>query len=190
MNEEREDAHPLHVGAHADLKRVIGHIEAQTGLRTRWDGSLQVRDLVFRFSGQKHRSCGISIREDVLSVPAYRWSTMIHEGLHSVSGGFSGVGPPPDPWEEAIVEQSQRILRPAILIAIGIEIADDDLAARDEAHPYNPGIRRLEIVREVLRRDLRDFYLALLASSAYERTRIRIDAQRHLQSDGGVESWA
>ena len=190
MDTDDADAvqHPFHAEALADLERVIRLIEAQTGLLSRWNGSLRVRDLTFRFSGQKHRSCGISIREDVLAMPPFRWPTMIHEGLHSVSVGMAVAGLTPDPWEEAIVEQTQRILRPAILGALGVEIAGDDLGARDDGHPYNADIRRLEILRQVLRREPRDFYLSLLASSPSQRTRIRIDAQRRLQSDGEPKS--
>jgi hypothetical protein len=112
---------------------------------------------------------------------------MIHEALHSVSGAFSGTGPQ-DPWEEAIVEQMQRLLRPAILVGFEVQIATDALETRDIMHPYNPAIERLETLRRVLRRESSDFYLSLLAASAMERTRVRIDAQRRLLRDGEAET--
>lgn len=188
MSEPDSPQHSLHAEALADLSRVIQAIQSHTSLTSRWNGSLQVRGLDFGFSGQKHRSCAISIREDVLRLPANRWSTMIHEGLHSVSNGFVGAGFVADVWEEAVVEQAQRLLRPMILSDLGIAVPGDDLPARDELHPYNADIRRLEIVRRALGRDSRDFYLMLLAPSPPERVRFRIEAQRRLQSDGEIES--
>jgi len=186
MSEPDNPWHPLHAEALADLSRVVEAVQSHTGLSSRWNGTLQVRGLDFSFSGQKHRSCAISIHEDVLSIPAQRWSTMIHESLHCVSGAFSSTGPS-DPWEEAIVEQAQRLLRRTILADFGIHIDADDLEARDIMHPYNPAIERLEMLRRVLSRDPVDFYLSLLAASAMERTRVRIDAQRRLVRDGEAE---
>jgi hypothetical protein len=178
MLERPGDGHPLWARAQADLRNVVRHIEQITGVRSRWNGSLQVRGLEFGNSGQKHRSCEISVREDVLQYPEFRWSTMIHEGLHSVSGGFAETGVTPDIWEEAIVEQTQRIIRPMILSALGIEIPEDALAARDLSHPYNRDIRQLELVRLALHQNAFDFYLGLLTASITERTKIRIEAQR------------
>ena len=187
MSEHDDDRHPLHAEALADLRSVIGAVETHTGLTSRWNGSLRVRGLTFSFSGQKHRWCGISVHENVLLKPAQRWSTMLHEALHSVSAAFLSSGPL-DPWEEAIIEQTQRILRPTILAELGIRISDAELDARDVAHPYNADIDRLEVLRRVLRRETTEFYLSLLAASATERTRLRIDAQRRLLRDGQVQS--
>ena len=183
MQEPDDVAHPLYTEALADLRYVIAAVETSTGRKSRWSGSLRVRGLDFGFAGQKHRSCGISIHEDVLAVPAQRWSTMIHEGLHSVSGAFTAAGPP-DAWEEAIVEQMQRIIRPDVLAGLGIEIASDEIEARDLTHPYNGDIGRLEALRRVLGGDPRAFYLGLLVASPTERTRARIEAQRRLLRDG------
>ena len=185
MDDADTTSHPLHAEALADLRRIIDAVETHTGLTSRWNGSLQVRGLTFSFSGQKHRSCAISIHENVLLRPAQRWSTLLHEALHSVSAAFLSSGPL-DPWEEGIIEQTQRILRPTILAEFGIRIADDEIDARDSAHPYNADIDRLEVLRRVLHREMIEFYLSLLAASAAERTRLRIDAQRRLLRDGEV----
>ena len=78
--------HPLRRAAEADLRSVISAIERLTGLTSRWIGAVWVRDDAFPNSGQKHGWCGISVREDVLRHRSRRWRTLIHEGLHSVSG--------------------------------------------------------------------------------------------------------
>jgi len=180
----------LHDETRMDLRRVVGMIETLTGLQSRWSGTLRVRDLDFAFSGQKHRSCEISIRRDVLASPAYRWATMIHEGLHSVSGAFTASQPEAssDQWEEAIVEQVQRLLRPTILGSLVVEVSADELAVRDGSHLYNQQIRRLETVRERLRQDALPFYLSLLAGSTRERARTFVDAIRGPQRGEGGES--
>ena len=176
--------------AQADLRRVVRVIESLTHLRSCWSGVLNIRDLDFAFSGQKHRSCAISIRHDVLSMPAYRWSTMIHEGLHSVSGAFSSARPDPasDQWEEAIAEQTQRLLRPTILETLKVTVSPHELSVRDESHLYNQQIQRLETIRDLLGRDSLPFYLTLLAASTRERARILVDAMRGPQRGGGIDS--
>lgn len=109
--------HPLRAQAEADLGQVIDAIVHEAGLPTSWRGVVVVRDVEFSFSGQKHGWCGISLREDVLMVPEWRWVSMIHEGLHTVSGAFSQarLDDLNRRWEEAIVEQMQRVLRARLL---------------------------------------------------------------------------
>jgi hypothetical protein len=184
MSEPPFEPHRLHDEALADVRRVVRAVERHTGLTSRWNGSLRVRGLEFSFAGQKHRLCSISIHENVLLKPAQRWPTMIHEALHSVSGAMLSGGPV-DPWEEAIAEQTQRLLRPTILTELGIQVDADELDARDLAHAYNASIDRLDVLRRVLRRETAEFFLTLLAASATERTVVRIDAQRRLRQDGG-----
>jgi hypothetical protein len=189
VDDANDADHPLLAEAHADLRRIVALVEEYTGLTSRWNGSLRIRGLDFGFSGQKHRSCAISIRQDVLTVPAYRWSTMIHEALHSVSGDFSSSRSDPSSyqWEEAIAEQTQRLLRPTILEILKVDVSLGDLSARDGSHLYNQQIRRLETIRDLLGRDSLPFYLPLLAASTRERARMLVDAMRGPQNGGGIE---
>ena len=72
--------------------------------------------------------------------------------------------------------------------SLAIEVSADDLEVRDGSHLYDQQIRRLETVRERLRRDVLPFYLALLAGSTRERARIFVDAMRGSQHGEGIES--
>jgi hypothetical protein len=111
VDEYRDQDHPLRAQAEADLRRVIDQIVALTGLPTHWRGAVIVRVLPYSYAGQKRRTCEISLREDTLLSLEQRWTTMIHEGLHSVSAAFSAgrLDPMNSQWEEAIAEQLQRL---------------------------------------------------------------------------------
>ena len=61
-----------------------------------------------------------------------RWMTLLHEVLHSVSVGFArddyGQGPG---WEEGVVEQMQRLLRPQALARLSASVPQAVLAEAD-----------------------------------------------------------
>lgn len=190
MDEPSIPAHPLRAGAEADLARLIERIVDLTGLPTRWRGVVIVRGAEFGHAGQKHGWCGISLREDVLPVPELRWTTMIHEGLHSVSAAFSSgrLDPTNARWEEAIVEQTQRLLRTELLQAVELQLNEERLTILDNLHLYNRYIQALEVLRGTEGRSARDFYLELLASTAAGRARLIIAATRILSRPHGTES--
>jgi hypothetical protein len=162
-------------------------IVESTGLPTHWTGTVLVRGLEFGPAGQKHGWCGISIREDVLLQPELRWSTMIHEGLHSVSAAVSSarLDPINQRWEEAIAEQTQRLLRAELLGPLEIELDEEALRSRDATHRYNTHIRALERQRHTEGRDEREFYLELLGSTPLTRIRRLIVALRALSTEPG-----
>jgi hypothetical protein len=110
---------------------------------------------------------------------------MIHESLHSVSVAFSStrLDPTNQRWEEAIVEQTQRLLRTELLPLLGIELDEARLRGRDDAHRYNSYIRAIEIQRDAESRDAREFYLQLLASAPPARVRLLIGSVRALASE-------
>lgn len=184
MDEPGDRFDGLRSEAESDLSRVIAEIESLTGFASRWSGEVIVRGLEFGQAGQKHGWCGISIREDVLLVPEYRWTTMIHEGLHSVSAAFgpARLDPTNRRWEEAIVEQAQRLLRTDLLAALHIELDEDVLRARDGSHRYNEHIRALEAQRNAEGDEAREFYMRLLGSPPYDRARMLVAAWRAMAS--------
>lgn len=181
MDEPSIPDHPLRPDAEADLSRVIGEIVTLTGRPTRWSGTVLVmEDVAFPFWGQKQRGCSISLRLDVLRSPERRWTTMIHEALHSVSTVFTTghLDSTHRRWEEAIAEQLQRLLRGEILRALDVHLAEQILKELDAAHLYNGDIRTLEVCREALQVDARMYYLDLLGTTADQRVRSIISASR------------
>src|SRR5204863_9193258 len=44
----------------ADLSRLVELLVDLTGLPSRWNGEVLLRDLTFSYAGQKHQWCGIS----------------------------------------------------------------------------------------------------------------------------------
>jgi len=172
--------HPLREQAEADLARVIAEIVRITGLPTRWRGTVAVRDFDFAHSGQKHPTCLISLREDTLLSWERRWTTMIHEGLHSVSAVFSSrrLDTTHHRWEEGIAEQLQRLLRDEMLHALRVKLDEVEVRGLDARHRYNEHIRSLEVYRVAARSPPRDFYLELLRFPPTERSRLLVTALR------------
>lgn len=180
MDEPPISNHSLREQAEADLARVVRELVRLTGLPTRWRGAVVLEELPFPYLGQKQRTCSISLRRDVLSVPERRWTTMIHEALHSVSAVFrlGHLDATHRRWEEAVAEQLQRLLRDDILRALDVRLDGQILRELDAAHLYNGDIRTLEVYRGILAVDARDFYLDMLAATADRRARLVVSASR------------
>jgi len=148
------------------LVEVLGEL---TGLTSRWSGEVELSQDP-RASGRKPFSCRIVLNERLADQPV-RWRTLIHEALHSFSAGYNMtdyqacLG-----WEEGVIEQTQRLLRPVVLERLGLQI-DDSIFMSVEAHySFNKYIRALERIRIALGHEeqLR-FYLSLLATKIKQR---------------------
>ncbi len=172
--------HPLRRAAETDLKSLIPEIERWSGLRSRWSGQVWVRAGSFPNAGQKHGWCAISVREDILRHPSRRWRTMIHEGLHSVSGAFSTgrLDARNRVWEEGIVEQTQRLLRQRLLRDLGLALPEAQFLRDDAQHPYNTHIRVLEQLRVAVREEPEPFYRRLLGATIDGRAQAIVVAKR------------
>ena len=159
-----------------ELKAVRDAVERLTGLRSRWSGSVVLMNSreIMAMRGQpvlaeKRWSCDILLNTALMSSPT-RWRTYIHEMLHSVSIGLNEQdlrrmrG-----WEEGVVEQMQRLLRPRILTDVGIVVPEEVFAAVDHAWTLNGFVEALETLRSALEREADAFYLELLRTPLRER---------------------
>ena len=73
---------------------------------------------------------------------------MIHEALHHFSAGLTSHDYLSLPgWEEGVVEQLQRLLRPDVLNALSIAVSDTVFPAVEAHHDYNRFIQALERIR-------------------------------------------
>jgi hypothetical protein len=156
-----------------ELEQIIVAVTALTGLTSNWNGSLElVWDADFK--GKKRFSCDIQINAVAASQPT-RWSTLIHEALHAVSLGyvrddyqqFRG-------WEEGVVEELQRLLRPLVLDAVGIAVPESIFQANESMHRYNVYIAALEEIRRALEAESvpverQQFYVRLLGTPLRDR---------------------
>lgn len=80
-----------------------------------------------------------------------RWRTLIHELVHAHSAGLN----PPDydayrGWEEAVVENIQRRIRPGVLAEAGVTVDEAVFRAVDDAFIFNDAVSALEELRRVL----------------------------------------
>ena len=154
----------------ADITAVLTEL---TGLPSRWSGRVELV-LEAEFKGRKRPVCDIQIDADLVTQDA-RWATLIHEALHSISAGYnSNDFRQYRGWEEGVVEQLQRTLRPAIFDKLGIALASDVFLAEEEAHAFNGYIAALESLRLMLKESTssnakQDFYLDLLSLPIAER---------------------
>lgn len=143
------------------IARIVPIVEELTGLPSRWSGRVELVPNP-SYKGAKSFSCLISL-DVALAGQDERWTTLIHEVLHSVSVGFVredyGQGPG---WEEGVVEQMQRFLRPQVLGRLSISVPQRVFDEADASHPFNPYVIALEDIREVLQAEKLPFYLRLL----------------------------
>lgn len=97
--------------------------------------------------GAKPFRCDIVINK-TLSEQDLRWRTLIHEMLHTFSAGYN----PQDyqalrGWEEGVVEQLQRLLRPAVLAKLGVSVSEKVFEQVEDGHEYQKYVRALESMR-------------------------------------------
>ncbi len=165
-----------------ELEQITGALENVIGRRSRWSGVVNIEEFV-NFSGAKRYDCSISILDKVAEYPLLRRRTLVHEAIHAFSPRYTRteydtlIG-----WEEAVVEQLQRLLRLEVFTRTGIVVDEAELLIGDRQHVYNRYIAVMEDLRDRLGLPAREFYLQLLevelsARSAFLR-----------QLGGGLES--
>ncbi len=156
-----------------EVEQILAIVTRMTGLPSHWNGTLELVPEA-DFFGKKRFGCDIQIQATLATQPV-RWATLIHEALHAVSVGylredyqqFRG-------WEEGVVEQLQRILRPHVLSTLGIPIPEEVFQAKEASHRYNVYIQALEEIRSALEAEYiviepQQFYINLLATPLRER---------------------
>ena len=146
----------------AELEQIMPLLSAYTGLPTRWSGVVElVPDADFK--GKKRFTCDIQINADLASQEV-RWLTLIHESLHAHSAGYNGTDYRLNRgWEEGIVEQLQRLLRPSLFPVLGVNLTDVELREADRQHPFSDRVEALEAIRRCLPVLSLPFYLHLLS---------------------------
>lgn len=150
-----------------ELFAIQAAVEEWTGLTSRWQGTVTLFDDISMRRGQgalaeKAWSCEIRLAQ-ALALSPLRWRTLIHEMLHSVSVGTNEeaykrfIG-----WEEAVVEQLQRLLRPRILTRLAVSVPEALFVEVERHWRYNVYIEAMESLRQSLAQDDLSFYLELL----------------------------
>ena len=158
-----------------------------TELSSRWSGRLELV-LDADFKGKKPFRCDILL-DATLATQQERWSTLIHEALHSLSAGylrddyqdFQG-------WEEGVVEKLQRLLRPQVLTRLGVNIPEATFLPMDEGHSYNDFITALESLRQIVGisdaiSDVQEFYVHLLSTPIRNRPALLLSLGMKLQGE-------
>ena len=154
-----------------ELEAIIAVLTELTGLPSRWSRRVELVSNA-EFKGKKRFTCDIQINAE-LAGQEERWTTLIHEALHSLSAGyirddyqdFQG-------WEEGVVEKLQRLFRPRVLALLGITVDLEVLQQLDAEHAYNKFISALEnlrTLRQVPAEQAEAFYVDLLATPLRDR---------------------
>lgn len=119
---------------------------------------------------RKPFTCRIVINTGLIGQPV-RWRTLIHEALHSFSAGYNSADYQKwRGWEEGVVEQLQRLLRPLVLDRFGVVVDEDVFAQVESEHAFNPFMAALERLRTALgAEDPRIFYVGLLGTPIKDR---------------------
>jgi len=165
-----------------ELEQIAPFLTELTGLPSRCNGQVELGQEEW-FRGKKLFSCGIVIQAKLVT-QEIRWRTLIHESLHSRSAGYNS----PDynaliGWEEGVVEQTQRLLRPAVLAQAEIQVEDAIFRQAESDHVYNRYIDALEDLRRSLsiaQEQQIEFYLNLLATPVRDRAALIYSLGSHL----------
>jgi hypothetical protein len=123
------------------------------------------------YKGLKSFTCTIKINVALIGQDL-RWRTLIHEGLHSVSVGLSQTDYQQfRGWEEGVVEQLQRLLRPQILAELNVAIREEIFSQDEGKNRFNIYMDALESLRQSVEEghDPQTFYLWLLTVPLRER---------------------
>ncbi len=165
-----------------ELVAIVDVLSELTGLTSRWSGEVELTQDP-RVLGRKPFTCRIVLNERLADQPV-RWRTLIHEALHSFSAGYNMtdyqafLG-----WEEGVVEQTQRLLRPTILKRLGLQIDGAVFEPVETAYSFNKYIGALERLRGALQRaDELAFYIGLLATQIKQRHNLLFGAGNRLPS--------
>ncbi len=151
-----------------ELQQVRLLLEERIGRPSRWSGNLLLTsDPDIR--GAKPFRCDIVLHES-LTGQEVRWRTIIHELLHTFSAGYNrrdyDIAPG---WEEGVVEQTQRLLRPALLTRLVVTVDETVFEQVEASHRYNGYLQALETLRKPLNIPPRVFYLGLLSEPIHNR---------------------
>jgi len=165
-----------------ELVAIVDVLSELTGLTSRWSGEVELTQDP-RVLGRKPFTCRIVLNERLAAQPV-RWRTLIHEALHSFSAGYNMtdyqafLG-----WEEGVVEQTQRLLRPTVLKRLGLQIDEAVFMPVEAAYSFNKYIGALERLRGAMHReDELEFYLDLLATQIKQRHNLLFGAGNRLPS--------
>lgn len=148
-----------------DIHALVAEVQQRTGLNSRWSG---VANIVVgaRYSGAKRWNCDIDINQNILNQPR-RYSTALHEVLHSVSIGLAEFAYDANlGYEEGVVEQCTRLLRDEIFAAMSLQ------GPFDIRTSYDVEIDALEELRALTTKHEREFYLNLLHTSLEDREEV------------------
>lgn len=108
-----------------NLRQIIQVLEDILGRPSHWNGEALLEIGLF-FAGAARYNGSIGVSETVFADFNLRWRTLIHEALHTFSPRYTHmtyrdmIG-----WEEGVVEQMQRVLRPTVLAALQVAVSEE-----------------------------------------------------------------
>ena len=165
-----------------ELAAIADILESILGRWSRWNGAVELSDEAAAY-GKARWSGGIVLNRGVAASEA-RWRTEIHELLHTFSPGLTANNYLTLPgWEEGIVEQLQRSLRPGILTRLSVRVPDVVFVVVEAEHEYNRYIAALDKLVTILNELGETFYRELLAVPLKDRPAAVIQRGRQLPAD-------
>jgi hypothetical protein len=154
---------------HDYLAALRDWLEALTGLRSRWNGTLIVSDEVDefgrpRYSAEKVWTCEIAVHRSSLRSPSL-FISLVHESFHAISAGVTqrhfqlNRG-----FEEGVVEWLTRHLVPRLAEECGTQAVMEGRAA------FQRYLESLERLRNWTGKEDEVFYLDLLRTPLAQRS--------------------
>lgn len=165
-----------------ELNAIADVLEDILGRQSRWNGEVELSDEAAAY-GKALWNGGIVLNRGVAASDA-RWRTEIHELLHTFSPGLTASDYLLLPgWEEGVVEQLQRSLRPHILARLSVHAPASVFAIVETGHQYNRYIAALDGLVTTLDDLSGTFYRELLAVPLKDRPAAVVQRGRQLPAD-------
>ena len=169
-----------------EVNALVAVVARLVGLASNWNGELSLVPGA-DFKGKKRFSCGIELHADLAEQEA-RWATLLHEVLHSISVGYVASSFWEFPgWEEGVIEQLQRYIRPLVLAELGISVEAEVFLISQNTHKYNTYIDALERLRLLIDAEPMAFYLGLIGTPIKLRPAFALGLGRTLTGSRKIE---
>lgn len=169
-----------------EVNALVAAVTRLTALSSNWNGEIALVPNA-DFKGKKRFGCSIEL-DASLAQSETRWSTLLHEVLHSFSVGYVASSYWDFPgWEEGGVEQLQRHFRPIALAELGVTVDTDVFLIGEQMHRYNAYIEALERLRLLVGMETLPFYLDLLRTPIKQRPAFTLGLGRSLFGVSKVE---
>lgn len=151
--------------------RIAAWLENQLGMISRWSGDISIDAADSKYAGVKRWNCWIGLNVEYADRITYRFPTLIHEMVHSISKDLTPAGYVANKgWEEGLIELTARVHRKELMARQFPELALDEAVFAAQDYAYQIWVEDIQAIAKELKRPIKAFIKELLAMPVQERS--------------------